>query len=118
MYAKTIFVAGAPGDGYKTVVGLPLEIVPEKDPYRLQPGEALPVRVLLRGAPAANLELSAASTAPGFAPHVVGKTDAQGRLSIAVSAGKWRLHTIHMERAAGSDVDWESVWTTLTFEVS
>ena len=53
-----------------------------------------------------------------FAPHVVGKTDAQGRLSIPVSAGKWRLHTIHMERAAGSDVDWESVWTTLTFEVS
>jgi hypothetical protein len=27
------------------------------------------------------------------------------------------LHTIHMERASG-DVDWESLWTTLTFEVS
>jgi uncharacterized GH25 family protein len=117
MYAKTIFLAGAPNEAYKTVVGLPLEIVPEKDPYRLQPGEALPVRVLLRGAPIANLELTAASTAPGFKPHVVGKTDAEGRVSIPVRGGKWRLHTIHMERATG-DVDWESVWTTLTFEVS
>ena len=34
MYAKTIFLAGAPNEGYKAVVGLPLEIVPEKDPYR------------------------------------------------------------------------------------
>jgi hypothetical protein len=48
---------------------------------------------------------------------VVGRTDAQGRLSVPVSKGQWRLHTIHMERASG-DVDWESVWTTLTFEVS
>ena len=118
MYAKTIFLAGAPNDGYKVAVGLPLEMVPEKDPYSLKSGESLPVRVLLRGAPAANLEVMAASTAPGFKPHIVGKTDANGRVTIPVSAGKWRLHTIHMERALGSDADWESAWTTLTFEIS
>jgi uncharacterized GH25 family protein len=118
MYAKTIFLSGAPNDGYKMVVGLPLEIVPEKDPYRLAAGEPLPVRVLLRGAPAANLEISAASTAPGFKTRIIGKTDANGRLSIPVSAGQWRLHTIHMERALASDADWESVWATLTFEIS
>ena len=39
-------------------------------------------------------------------------------MNIPVSAGKWRLYTIHMERALGSDADWESVWTTLTFEIS
>jgi uncharacterized GH25 family protein len=115
MYAKTILLSGAPGEGYKTAVGLPLEVVPEKDPYRLQAGEALPIRVLLRGAPASNLEVRATSTTEKA--HVVGRTDAQGRLSVPVSKGQWRLHTIHMERASG-DVDWESVWTTLTFEVS
>jgi len=115
MYAKTILLSGAPGDGYKTAVGLPLEIVPEKDPYRLQPGEALPIRVLLRGAPAANLEIRATSLAAK--PVLVGKTDAQGRITVPVSKGQWRLHTIHMERVSG-DVDWESLWTTLTFEVS
>lgn len=118
MYAKSIFVAGAPSEGYKALVGLPLEIVPEKDPYRLQSGESLPVRVLLRGVPAANLEVTAASTAPGFTPRIVGRTDADGRLSVPMRPGQWRLHTIHMERAVGSDVEWESVWTTLTFEIS
>jgi uncharacterized GH25 family protein len=118
MYAKTIFLAGAPNDGYKAVAGLPLEIVPQKDPYGLEAGEALPVLVLLRGAPAANLEVTAASTAAGYKPHIIGKTDANGRLNVPVSAGQWRLHTIHMERAIGSDADWESVWTTLTFEIS
>ena len=115
MYAKTILLSGAPGEAYKTAVGLPLEIVPEKDPYRLQPGEALPVRVLLRGAPASNLEVRATSATEKV--HVVGRTDAQGRLTVPVSKGQWRLHTIHMERASG-EVDWESAWTTLTFEVS
>ena len=115
MYAKTILLSGAPGDGYKTAVGLPLEIVPEKDPYRLQAGEALPIRVLLRGAPAPNLEIRATSVAGK--PVVVGTTDAQGRVTVPVSKGQWRVHTIHMERGAG-DVDWESLWTTLTFEVS
>ena len=115
MYAKTILLSGTPGDGYKTAVGLPLEIVPEKDPYRLQAGEALPIRVLLRGAPAPNLEVRATSVTDKT--HVVGRTDAQGRVTVPVSKGQWRLHTIHMERASG-DVDWESLWTTLTFEVS
>jgi uncharacterized GH25 family protein len=115
MYAKTILVSGTPGDGYKTAIGLPLEIVPEKDPYRLQPGEPLPVRVLLRGTPAANLEVKATTAAEKV--RVIGTTDAQGRITVPVSKGQWRLHTIHMERASG-DVDWESLWTTLTFEVS
>jgi uncharacterized GH25 family protein len=115
MYAKTILLSGAPGDGYRIPVGLPLEIVPEKDPYSLRSGEALPVRVLLRGAPAPNLEVRATSVAGK--PVVVGTTDAQGRVTVPVSTGPWRLHTIHMERAVG-DVDWESLWTTLTFEVS
>lgn len=118
MYAKALVATGAPGDGYKLAAGLPLEIVPEKDPYRLQPGEALPVRVLLRGKPVANLRLTAASTAEGFTSRVVGQTDAEGRVSVPVSRGQWRLHTIHMERVSDPAVDWESVWATLTFEVS
>jgi uncharacterized GH25 family protein len=118
MYAKALLASGAPGDGYKVAAGLPLEIVPEKDPYRLQPGEPLPVRVLLRGAPAANLDVTAASTAPGFKARVIGRTDANGRVTVPITRGQWRLHTIHMERVAEAEVDWESLWTTLTFEAS
>ena len=114
MYAKTILVSDAPGEGYGTVIGLPLEFVPDKDPYTLRPGEALPVRLLLRGRPASNLEVRATSATQET--HMVGRTDAEGRIVVPVSTGPWRLHTIHMERVSG-DADWESLWTTLTFEV-
>jgi uncharacterized GH25 family protein len=118
MFAKTIFVSGAPNDGYKRAVGLPIEIVPEKDPASLKAGESLPVRVLFRGAPAKGLDVMAASTAPGSAKNrSIGKTDANGHISVPVVSGQWRLHTIHMERSSTPDADWESFWATLTFEV-
>jgi hypothetical protein len=39
-------------------------------------------------------------------------------VSVPVRRGQWRLHAIRMERIAEADVDRESLWTTLTFEVS
>lgn len=119
MYAKTILMADAPNDGYKKVVGFPIEMIPEKDPYQLKPGESLPVRVLFRGAPARNLDVKAASTAgEGQKQHSVGRTDVDGRINVPVTSGKWRLKAIHMERSSKPDVEWESFWTTLTFEIS
>lgn len=116
-YAKSIFLAGAPNDGYKKVVGLPIEIVPEKDPYALKPGETLPVIVLVRGAPAAGLEIRTASSVPGSKIISSGKTGRDGRISIPVTAGQYRLHALHMERVSDGSADWESLWATLTFEV-
>lgn len=115
MYAKAILSTGEPGSGFGVVAGLPIEIVPEKDPYRLRAGESLPVRVLLKGKPAASLRLMA--SAEGAAPQVIGITDGQGKLDVPVSRGKWRLHTIAMERVSEEAIEWESFWGTLTFEV-
>jgi iron complex outermembrane receptor protein len=118
MYAKSIFLAGLPNDAYKHVVGLPIEIVPEKDPYGLKNGESLPVRVLFQGAPASGLEVMAASTGSATAKnHSIGRTDAQGRIDVPVTSGQWRLHTIRMERSTNPDAEWESFWATLTFEI-
>jgi hypothetical protein len=40
------------------------------------------------------------------------------RIAVPVTPGRWRLHTILMERITTPDADWESFWATLTFEVS
>jgi uncharacterized GH25 family protein len=117
MYAKSILLAGAPNDAYKRVAGHAIEIVPEKDPSSLKAGEPLPVRVLLRGAPARNLEIRALSTTPGAKEQVAGKTDANGRVNVPVMSGQWRIRTIHMDRSSKSDVEWESLWATLTLEI-
>jgi hypothetical protein len=115
MYLKSIVLAGKPNDGYKRVVGLPIEIVPEKDPAQIKSGGSLPVRVLFKGAPAKDLQIFAAST--GKPAKNIGKTDKNGKISVPVSSGPWRLHTILMERVTLPDADWESFWATLTFEI-
>lgn len=92
--AKALIVSGEPGTGFRRVAGLPLEIVPERDPFALKPGEMLPVWVRLHGRPAANASVSAAST------------DADGRASVLVRSGKQTL-----EAKAGC------LSTTLTFEL-
>jgi uncharacterized GH25 family protein len=114
MYAKAILLAGAPDEAYKAVVGHPFEIVPEKDPYRLMPGESLPVRLMLRGAPARNVNVGAVTV--GGKEISVGKTNNEGRISVPLTAGKWRLRALHIERSTKPDADWESFWATLTFE--
>jgi uncharacterized GH25 family protein len=115
MYLKSIVLAGTPNEGYKQIVGSQIEIVPEKDPAQVKAGDSLPVRVLFKGAPAVGLQLFA--TSAGMTARNIGKTDASGRIAVPVSAGRWRLHTIQMERVAEPKVDWESFWATLTFEI-
>jgi uncharacterized GH25 family protein len=119
-YAKSLLSAGSPNGLYSTVTGQLIEIIPEKDPYGLKPGDSLPVRVLFRGSPAPNLQIEAAWAGPhGKAVHPVGRTDADGRITVPLAqAGKWRLHTTRMERCSDPKAaDWESFWASLTFEL-
>lgn len=120
-YAKS-FVSAGPGDTWKKVLGLEVEIVPEADPDALKPGSKLPVRLLWHGKPAAGVRLerawALADGAHGVEP--VGYTDKQGRLSIPFDrAGRWRIHGVAMERAPKDDpeADWISYWASMTLEV-
>ena len=119
-FAKAILLAGTPDEQYRHAVGFAIEIVPEKNPYQLKAGAALPVQVLFRGTPAADLQVEAAWAGSGGSKvQVIGRTDAHGRITVPLAAaGKWRLHTLKMERCAdASAADWESFWASLTFEI-
>lgn len=120
-YAKSILLVGdAKTDGqFGTAVGLPIEFIPEASPYLAAVGDSLPVRVLFQGQPAPDLEITASWIgANGAEMKKLGRTDAEGRLSVPlVASGAWRLHTILMEKRDEADVDWESYWAILTFEV-
>ncbi len=119
-YSKALLLSGAPNEIYKQPLGYLIEIVPEKNPYTLKPGDNLPVQVLYRGKPAPDLQLEAAwAGASGKTVQPVGRTDANGRISVPLkAAGKYRLHTIKMERCRNPQIaDWESFWASLTFEL-
>lgn len=118
---KSLLSAGQPSDFYRQPVGFPIEIVPHQNPGSVRPGGHLPVQVLLRGRPAADLKVEVAwLTADGkFGRTVAGRTAGDGTLSIPITtAGTWKLHTVAMERCAEPAVaDWESYWSSLTFEI-
>lgn len=120
-YVKSLVVAGASTGFYRHPVGYPIEIMPEADPALLQAGGELPIQVIFRGKPAADLQVEMAWLPPGgkATRQAAGRTDGEGRLRIPIgSKGIWKLHTVMMERCAEPSVaDWESFWSSFTFEV-
>lgn len=51
-------------------------------------------------------------------PEVQARTDSDGVVRFALGvAGKWYVKFIHMKPITGDNVDYESKWARLTFEV-
>lgn len=113
-------------EAFDTVLGYPIEIVPLANATDLHEGDELPVRVLFNGAPLAS-QLVYASHGSFHAhdesgSHVEafsGRTDESGRFVLPVNeAGRWYVRLIHMKPSPEPDVDYESFWATLTFQVA
>ncbi len=114
--AKLLLGVGA-GNGADRALGLPLELIAERNPYTLKPGDALPVRLLYKGKPIAGVTVTAFSDADPKNP-VKTKTDADGRALISLPApGAYMLNAVHMFDANPEDeAHWKSYWSSMTFE--
>jgi uncharacterized GH25 family protein len=113
--AKSLLRVGDGSSGYDRALGLELELVPERDPYSLKPGEALPVRLLYRGEPLDGaLVIALASPDSKVSARTAG-----GRASLVLDRpGRWLVKAVHMVPAPeGSGAEWESLWASLTFEL-
>jgi uncharacterized GH25 family protein len=133
--AKTLLLATAsarapasPADTtYRRVLGLPLELVPEQNPFRLRAGAALTVRVLRGGqpVPGALVQVWEVQPAPekGSAPvapaHFATRANNNGRVLLRLpSSGPYLVAANYIEpapAALASRADWLSTWATLTF---
>jgi hypothetical protein len=112
-------------DSYSYRLGYPIEIVPQQNPYELAAGDALEVLVLCDGEPVANQVVYASYE--GYHAHggdgehreaVQTRTDGTGLARIPLDhSGRWYVRLIHMVPVDGPEVDYESNWATLTFEV-
>ena len=120
-YVKSIVQADHSSDFYRHAAGFPIEIFPEANPYSVKVHGTLPVQVLFRGKPAEDLQVEMSWLSPDGKAEtkIAGRTDAQGRLTIPIhSAGVWKLHTVLMDRCQDpAAADWESFWSSLTFEI-
>jgi hypothetical protein len=116
---KAIAQVGTGGGGDPCrVLGLRLEIVPLRNPFKLKVGDTLRVRVLFRGKPLANANLG--WDVPGEADWPMGTVRTNARGEALVPIGQLGLMTIrltHMTRPKAAGYEWESFWTTLTFRI-
>ena len=117
--AKALVQAGGEGSaGFDRVLGLPLEIVPEKNPYGLKPGEELPVRLVWQGRPLAGALVTALPYSAPEAKKAI-RSDRDGRVRFReIGPGVWLVKAVQMVRVADDpSAEWRSVWASLTFEV-
>jgi uncharacterized GH25 family protein len=99
-------------------MGLPLEIVPLRDPFSRKVGDTLPIRVLFRGKPLAEANLGWDRPGRGERPRGTVRTDDKGEASIPiVQTGLMTIRLTHMTRPKNVDYEWESFWTSLTFRL-
>ena len=115
---KALLRVGEGGGDPCRPMGLPLEIVPQRNPFAVKPGEALAVRVLFQGKPLAEANLGWQHPGDGEMARGTVRTNALGEALVPVAAaGLMTIRLTHMTRPKTAEYEWESFWTTLTFRI-
>lgn len=119
--AKSLVQVGPPGAGSQEQVskpvGLPLEIVPETNPYGVPRSGTLPVRVIYAGHPLAGALVKLTDLNNDESAFEMHLTDQNGRANFTMpNAGFWLLNVIWTKVLPSSEeTDFETVFSSLSF---
>ncbi|MDH5620522.1 MAG: DUF4198 domain-containing protein [Gammaproteobacteria bacterium] len=112
-------------DSYAAKLGYPVEIILDKNPYKLRFGDDIGFQVLHNGEPVRGQLVRASYE--GFHGHDDSgghinsyemRTDEDGRARFLLNnKALWYISLIHMEKIDDPDADYESNWATITFKV-
>jgi len=117
--AKALLSVGdRPNERWSEPTGLKMEIVPQATLSALRRGATLRVVVLFEGKPLSDVTV-VGGRAGTPAHRVRAMTDSNGEAEVVLGeAGRWYLRALHVIRLQDDpQADWESFWTTVTFEV-
>jgi nickel transport protein len=99
-------------------VGLDFEIVPDKDPFSVKPGDSLPLRVFLNGKPLEGAVIKTGDSGHSASQSEI-KTDKEGKTSVVIAKPGLQLivasHKIPLKD--DPDADTLSLSSSLTFDV-
>jgi uncharacterized GH25 family protein len=121
-YLKTFISVGSGNqEAYRHVIGQRIELIPLENPAGKKVGDTLRVRLLYEGKPIQGAKVSAthsnAKQKPGAYVQSV-RTNKEGVAAFRLTQkGVWLIRTVYMIPAESPDVDWESFWASMTFEV-
>ncbi|MFT5138914.1 MAG: hypothetical protein ACI9CB_000543 [Rhodothermales bacterium] len=126
-HAKGIFQVGKPlTDDYKHSLGYKVEIFVEQNPGTVNVGDDMTLQVLYEGKPLSNQsvyvsyasrEVPENADIPDLSAYTL-RTDENGRATFKITQkDKWYIQLIHMQKIEDEDADYESNWSTITFEI-
>jgi uncharacterized GH25 family protein len=120
-HAKAIVQVGTADTGSQAAVtkplGLPLEIVPERNPYALPHPATLPIRVIYQGRPLPGALVKLTNLEHDAAPLEMHRTDLAGRATFNMpNEGSWLLNVIWTQPLSQSrETDFETIFSSLSF---
>ncbi len=118
-YAKLLVQVGdKTDDTYKKSASLKLEIIPLQNPYDLKSGDYMDCKVLYRGNPQPHALVKVWSHVGNriFLQNIYTESDGNIRFPIS-NTGSWMVSSVKMVRSNSPKAEWESLWTSLVFEI-
>jgi len=118
--AKALLWSGTTGAADRDrPIGLPLELVAERNPYVSASGDDLSFTLLYEGKPQADA-LVVAINRDGPSRKLTARSDRRGRVTFRLTrSGSWLVKAVHMIPAKPeTGADWESFWASITFDLA
>ncbi len=119
-HVRAVFQVGDKlSDDYKRQLNYPAEVIPQQNPYALRTGDTIRVLCTVEGQPVPNQFVMAGWESRDGKLHLLEtRTNADGLAAFNLAgAGKWYVKFIHMTPLSQADLNYESKWASLTFEI-
>lgn len=119
-HVRAVFQVGYKlSDDYKRQLNYPAELIPQQNPYALKVGDTITVLCTVEGQPAKHQFVMAGWESRNGKLHTLetrADSDGFARVKLA-GAGKWYIKFIHMAPLSDPNLNYESKWASLTFEI-
>ncbi len=106
-------------DTYKKVIGLPIEIVPDRNPYALKKGDLIRFKILWQGKPFFGIKVRVWNRFDNRTTIQNIYTEQDGTMETHISnSGAWMVSVVRMVPSTKVGADWESYWGSMVFGVN
>jgi uncharacterized GH25 family protein len=119
VYTKLLLQVGdTPDEVYKKVVGFPLEIVPERNPYSLRSGDMMRFKILKDGKPLFGARVKVWNRKDNRTTLQNIYTEKDGTMETRLSsAGPWMVSVVQAAPSKTAGAEWDTFFASLAFGI-
>ena len=119
-HAKLLIQVGnKKDDTFKKEIGLPIEIIPEQNPYHLKKGDVNRYKILWQGKPLFGALVKVWNRYNNTTAIQNIYSEKNGTIEVRLSnSGEWMISVVKMVPSTEKGADWQSYWGSLVFGVN